>query len=240
MIDAKRPRRPAAGGYARGDETRLRIIDAAIERFGEAGFDGASTRDIAQRAGVNAPALQYYFENKEGLYRACAEHIADETLAFFEPVVLNARQVLAENGDAQRLIDAFIRIQETIADKMFTRKREPDPRMFFAREQAGHEPGIASEVLQCRLRKPLNDLCAELLGRLTGSAPDAPENLVRMMSLNGQLLVFHIARRSTLTLFGWTDIDAEKAELIKSTVRAQTRLLLESWNQHARKNGAAV
>ena len=64
MNQPKPLRRPLAGGYARGDETRLRITEAAIELFGEYGFDGASTRDIAARAGVNAPALQYYFENK--------------------------------------------------------------------------------------------------------------------------------------------------------------------------------
>jgi len=36
--------------------------------FGEKGYEGASTRDIAAAAGVNAPALQYYFDNK----RACS------------------------------------------------------------------------------------------------------------------------------------------------------------------------
>lgn len=52
-----------------------------MEAFGEHGFAGASTRDIASRAGVNAPALQYYFENKEGLYRTCVEAIADNARA---------------------------------------------------------------------------------------------------------------------------------------------------------------
>src|ERR1700754_2298391 len=94
MSDAKRLRRPAAGGYARGDETRLRIIEAAIELFGERGFESASTREIAARAGVNAPALQYYFENKEGVYRACAEHLADEAWTTFGPVIEHAEDVV--------------------------------------------------------------------------------------------------------------------------------------------------
>ena len=68
-------RRPAAG-YARGEETRLRIIRAAVELFGNQGFDRASTRDIAARAGVNAPVLQYYFEGQgravSGVYRVHA------------------------------------------------------------------------------------------------------------------------------------------------------------------------
>src|SRR5689334_6629200 len=60
-------RRPEAGGYARGDEVRSRILLAAIAMFGEQGFASASTRAIAAQAGVNPPALQYYFHNKERL-----------------------------------------------------------------------------------------------------------------------------------------------------------------------------
>ena len=73
MAVVVRHRHSVEGGYARGEETRLRIVTAALKLFGQLGFDGASTRDIAAAAGVNAPALQYYFDNKEGLYIACAE-----------------------------------------------------------------------------------------------------------------------------------------------------------------------
>ena len=75
MTRAAKHRHAIEGGYARGEETRARIVTAALRMFGERGFDGASTRDIATSAGVNAPALQYYFDNKEGVYLACAEHI---------------------------------------------------------------------------------------------------------------------------------------------------------------------
>ena len=58
--------KPAAeGGYQRGEETRARIVEAAVVVFGERGYDGASTRDLANAAGVNAPAIQYYFDGKE-------------------------------------------------------------------------------------------------------------------------------------------------------------------------------
>ena len=57
------PRRhPAGGGYPRGEEARSRIIRVAIEAFGMRGFEGASTRTIAEMAGVSAPALQIISE----------------------------------------------------------------------------------------------------------------------------------------------------------------------------------
>ncbi|AMH43233.1 MULTISPECIES: CerR family C-terminal domain-containing protein [Burkholderiaceae] len=230
MSDTKRLRRPSEGGYVRGDETRLRIIVAAIESFGEHGFDGASTREIAARAGVNAPALQYYFENKEGVYRACAEYMADEAAVNFEPVVAHANRVLENNAAVPLLIDAFIRIQEAIADRMFAKGcGTTNHRLFFAREQVGHEPSIATEILTRRVRQPLNDVTSRLMARITGTTADDPVTLIRMISLNGQLLMFHVAPRTSLGLLGWTEIDAEKGEFLKRIVREQTRTLLEKW-----------
>lgn len=231
MSEGKRLRRSPEGGYARGDETRRKIIEAAIGLFGQHGFDGASTRDIAARAGVNAPALQYYFENKEGLYRACAESIADESWQAFQPTVQHAREALARNADTEVLIDAFIEIQSAVADRTFVKQREPDQRLFFAREQGGGEPEIGSKILRERVRTPLNDVNVALLERITGIPAHDPLTIVRMFSLYGQFLLFYIARRSTLAMLEWDDIDAEKAEFLKSNVAEQTRVLLWHWNR---------
>jgi len=232
MNDTKRLRRPSAGGYVRGDETRLRIIEAAIESFGEHGFEGASTRDIAARAGVNAPALQYYFENKEGVYRACAEYLADSSWVTLEPVVTHAADVLSKDSDIPVLIDAFIRIQEAIADRMFVKAcGTSNQRLFFTREQAGHEPSIASEIMMRRVRQPLNDVGSRLIARITGTKPDDELTLIRMLSLHGQLLMFHVAPRTTLALLGWKEIDTEKGDFLKATVRTQTQILLEQWSR---------
>lgn len=57
----------------RGEDTRRRILEAALEIFAAQGYEGASTRALAERAGVNLPAIQYYFGSKEGLYLAVLE-----------------------------------------------------------------------------------------------------------------------------------------------------------------------
>jgi AcrR family transcriptional regulator len=62
---------------ARGREARSRILRAALSVFGRDGFDLATTRRIAQAADVSLPAIKYYFDNKEGLYLACAGEIVD-------------------------------------------------------------------------------------------------------------------------------------------------------------------
>ncbi|GLU34517.1 CerR family C-terminal domain-containing protein [Trinickia caryophylli] len=238
MSEAKRLRRPAEGGYARGDETRLRIVAAAIDVFGERGFAAASTREIAARAGVNAPALQYYFDNKEGVYRACAEEIAEHVRARFEPVLQRVRDVLAdEDADDERLIGAYLALLEAVADKVFLTPHTPGTRLFFVREQMGQEPVIASQILHERLREPLNQIGSALASRIGGTAPDDPVTRIRMMGLHGQLAIFQMAPRTTLTMLGWDQFDADRIALVKSTLLGQTRTLLTMW---ARERDARV
>ncbi|WP_375488224.1 TetR family transcriptional regulator [uncultured Mycobacterium sp.] len=54
-----------------------RIRDAAIEQFGEHGFD-VGLRRIAEAAGVSAALVIHHFGSKEGLRKACDEYVADE------------------------------------------------------------------------------------------------------------------------------------------------------------------
>lgn len=44
-----------------------KILEAADGLFGEVGFDAATTREIAQRSGVNKALIHYHFQNKEAL-----------------------------------------------------------------------------------------------------------------------------------------------------------------------------
>jgi hypothetical protein len=82
-----------------------------------------------------------------------------------------------------------------VADRMFVKGCAPNQRFFFAREQAGHEPSMAFEILTRRLRQPLNDVGTQLIARITGAAADDPITLIRMLSLHGQVLIFHATPR---------------------------------------------
>ncbi|MGY2061462.1 helix-turn-helix domain-containing protein, partial [Nocardia gipuzkoensis] len=50
--------------------TRAAILGAAQELFAERGYERATVRDIAARAGVNQALLFRYFGNKDELFRA--------------------------------------------------------------------------------------------------------------------------------------------------------------------------
>ncbi len=61
----------------RADQTRTRILAAAIREFSENGLAGARTEQIAEAAGVNKALLYYYFRSKEDLYAAAMETVAE-------------------------------------------------------------------------------------------------------------------------------------------------------------------
>lgn len=53
--------------------TKERIIEAAIELVNERGYHGATTKRIAERAGVNEVTLFRHFGNKKGLVKAAID-----------------------------------------------------------------------------------------------------------------------------------------------------------------------
>ena len=52
------------------DRTRRRLLDAATETLNRVGIQGATTREIARRAGVNEVTLFRHFKSKEQLLGA--------------------------------------------------------------------------------------------------------------------------------------------------------------------------
>ncbi len=60
------------------EATKGALLDAARAVFAERGFDAATTRDIAGRAGVNEQLIQRYFSGKAGLLLAVVERYGRE------------------------------------------------------------------------------------------------------------------------------------------------------------------
>jgi AcrR family transcriptional regulator len=75
---AARPRRSGHTGRRPGSaDTRGQILDAARAAFGERGFDGATMRDIAARAGVDPALVHHYYGTKQQLFMAAMQFPID-------------------------------------------------------------------------------------------------------------------------------------------------------------------
>jgi len=72
------------------ETTRAALVEAAIAEFAAHGFDGASTRSIAARAGVHQPQINYHFESKADLWGAALDHLFAELSAELTGAALSA------------------------------------------------------------------------------------------------------------------------------------------------------
>jgi AcrR family transcriptional regulator len=58
----------------RGEERRRQIVEVASELFSQRGFNGATTKEIADRAGVSPAIIFRHFPSKEAIYSAILDH----------------------------------------------------------------------------------------------------------------------------------------------------------------------
>lgn len=86
MKTARRGRPPGSTS----DATRQRILAAACEAFGKAGYDGTTNREIGDLAGVTAAAMYQYFDSKLVLYVECVREAHRTVVPFFESAVTGA------------------------------------------------------------------------------------------------------------------------------------------------------
>lgn len=70
----------------RSEATRRKILDAAIDVFGEVGYAAAAWGTIIERTGMTKGALYHHFDSKESLASAIIEEGADALLVAFRNV----------------------------------------------------------------------------------------------------------------------------------------------------------
>jgi AcrR family transcriptional regulator len=213
-------RRPDGGGYPRGEETRGRIIAAAMRVFGEEGYARASTRQISDAAGVTPPALQYYFDGKEGLHRACAGFIIERINQALFPAV-TAADAARESGDPARLLEAACGILDALADFTLGNEDMAGWSRFMGKGQAD-DAGPAFPLIRDQVTRPLHEALRQLIGPLIGQAPDETETRLRTIIVLSAVTAFHVNRANTLAMLDWPDYGAGRREAVKAALRAHT------------------
>lgn len=204
------------GGYRKGDETRQRILQVALKVFGEHGYKSATTRQIAEKAGVNLPALKYYFGGKEGLYLTCAREIVARYEARMLNVVTDAH---ADLRAGMTPADARARLKDVIGGlaKMLISDEETETwASFVSREMAERGPAFA--ILYDHLWQPGVELAAGLIARAAGERTATPASRVHALLLIASLSAFSTTRSFSLKYLNWTDAKDERFKAVKRVV----------------------
>lgn len=78
---------------AKAEETRNRILDAALRLFRERGFEQTTMRDVATEAGVATGAAYYYYRSKEDLVMAFYLRTDQESRPAFENAIASSKEL---------------------------------------------------------------------------------------------------------------------------------------------------
>jgi AcrR family transcriptional regulator len=100
VVSVRTQRTSSADG---GDPaTAARIRDAAIDRFGRDGFT-TGLRAIAEDAAVSPGLVVHYFGSKQGLRRACDEHV--------RAVIIAEKRAATTDGSAAQLLARLAEVE---------------------------------------------------------------------------------------------------------------------------------
>lgn len=91
-----------------GEQSRERLLLAALRLFAAHGYAKTSTRAIAEAAQANVAAISYYFGDKAGLYRA----------AFFEPFGSPEADMARYADPSMSLTDALREVYATFLEPL--------------------------------------------------------------------------------------------------------------------------
>jgi len=80
----------------RGEETRARILDAALEAFARYGYDATGVAEICRRAGVTKGGFYYHFPSKQAVFLDMLERWLTEIDQEMAAVRLGAASVPEE------------------------------------------------------------------------------------------------------------------------------------------------
>ena len=184
---------------------RARIRDAAIELFADRGIEGATIRDIAQKAGVSSGLLRHHFGSKEGLRDACDEYVLSALIGigtrFTEFQTVD--DLTPETLRQQRYMTRSVLDGSPAGTALFDRLIEYGERWFTTADVKTEDPKAFIAVLSVMKMSMLTS--RDLLTRVLGVDTGEPEGWARVL-------------RASLEIFSTPLVTPEQADLARGAL----------------------
>ncbi len=200
----------------KAEETRERVVDAALKLFREQGFDETTMRDVATAAGVATGAAYYYFRSKEELVMAFYVRTAEEARSLLPAEMAESKDLrkrlqavidlkLSQFAQHRRLLIALVRIGIDPTHRLSPFGKETET----MREESIEEFRLALQGSNVRIPKDLQPDLPGLLWLyqmgiiLFWIFDDSPKQKRTRTLLDGTLdLIVRLIRLSSLPLMG--------------------------------------
>jgi len=202
------------------DNTREKLLAAALEQFGEHGYDGATIRDIARAARVNIALVSYHFGSKEQLYHELLRSLIPRRMQAGLDMLASThgRARLRRPAPAEAVAMLKTLLAGFTANVLSSRDILLTARLLI-REQT--RPTAGFNVVYTGGMETLHKTITRLLAIAGGRKPETHDSIIRAHMLIGQMLSFVFANAAICRRLG-------KKSLDKRTLSAITAILNEN------------
>jgi AcrR family transcriptional regulator len=210
------------------DDTRQRLIMAGLAAFNDQGFEAASTRCITSAAGANVASIAYHFGNKEKLYLAVAEYIADQIGVMVDRFEskLGDKLPLIRSGKLPQseAVAVILDLCDKWLKKLFISRRHNQAwSSFIFHEQSN--PTAAFDILYEKGIGRFLEIFADLFACVEKRSPKDFGVRFRAFTLFGQMLSFEREQATMQKYFNWKKMDQAALGALNGMIRIYIKRL---------------
>jgi AcrR family transcriptional regulator len=210
------------------DDTEKRLLEAAGQVFAEKSFKEATIREICQQAGANIAAVNYYFRDKERLYRAALHN------AFQCKMDQMAMPAWPPGTPATHKLRDFV---HTVLMRMLEKHKVPWQMQLLMRELC--QPSAVGEELVREFIRPMYEMLWVILRELLPvEVTEARLHLIAV-SIIGQCFYMRVGREVIALVVGAEEYRGHTTDALAEHI-TQLTLAALGYGPPLAKPGAAV
>jgi AcrR family transcriptional regulator len=208
---------------ASAEQTRQALIRAGLRLFGENGFDGTSTRELAAAAHANIGSIAYHFGSKEGLRAACAGFIVETIKGMASQALASAESAAMDTAAAREQLAAAI--ERMVA--FVVASPEAGVIVQFVLRELAH-PTAALDLVYEGVFEPTHRRLCQIWAAATGEDAESERTRITVFTIIGQVIYFRIGRTAVMRRMGWSDIGPNEASAIAEVATGNLDAILNA------------
>lgn len=124
------------------ENSKQRILQAAIKLFAKQGFDGTSIRQICKEANANICMISYFWGGKQELYNGIIEDLVEKQIEYAKTFI--DFDVEPASLDKKSQINLLMTVIDKIVEFFYSRKISKDLLIFLLKAQQSNKLAVNS------------------------------------------------------------------------------------------------
>jgi len=160
------------------EDTKEKLLKAAIRNFSEYGYKGATIRAICDDAGVNIALVKYHFGNKLALYKAVVREVTDA-----DAKMATLTEALNDHSEPEAALRQII---HRTLERLIAKKELPGQRLRLMMKELVNPNTMLLDEVEDAIR-PVYERFLSVIGRIVNLPPNHSTTRLCAHSIVGQI-----------------------------------------------------